>query len=418
MTILMQTIPNQIATNKLPTSTSKALTLRTQRAIDEGVFPSAAIAVFHKGDLMLDAAWGWADPATRERAVQPEMLFDLASLTKLFTTAAFLPFVTAETVRLQTPLTQVVPEFGRINPRPIDGGQDPFTQERLPVAAEFAGKTADPDAVTFYHLLTHTSGLPAWRAVYAGVPVPPAPDEDDPMPQAQRWQNALAALYDYPFVGVPDGVVRYSDIGLMLLGEAVTRLHGTAGHLAATLQNLVFERLGLERIAYNPLREGYQREQIIPTEDDATWRKRRLWGEVHDENAAGVGGVAGHAGLFADARTVATFGNLWVQGIAAEKLGLDTELWLASTELQVATGAERRGLGWALKTPENSSAGDLFGSKTYGHTGFTGTSLWIDPQAQLVVACLTNRVYPGREGVGIHAYRRDSHNIIADSIRA
>lgn len=418
MTIIMQTIPNEAILNHMPDSNWKALSLRTQRAIDEGIFPAAAIAVFHNNELVLDASWGWLDPDTRQIPVQPHMLFDLASITKIFTTTAFLPFITSEAVRLDTPLTSIIPEFGQTNPRAMDGGQDPHTKALLPTPRDLVDATVDPNKVAFYHLLTHTSGLPAWRDVYTVAPTPAAPDEQDSLTQSERWEKALAALCEYPFVGMPDGVVRYSDIGLMLLGEAVSRLHGKAGQLDTTLQERLFDVLNLERITFNPLQAGYSRNEIIPTENDPTWRKRRAWGEAHDENACGVGGVAGHAGLFAPARTVAEFGNAWVQGQAAEKLGIDKELWLASTELQTATGAERRGLGWALKTPENSSAGDLFSAQSYGHTGFTGTSLWIDPKEKLVVACLTNRVYPGRDVVGIHAYRRDIHNMIADSVRA
>ncbi|NDJ60188.1 MAG: beta-lactamase family protein, partial [Chloroflexi bacterium] len=147
---------------------------------------------------------------------------------------------------------------------------------------------------------------------------------------------------------------------------------------------------------------------------DPLWRGRRVWGEVHDENANGVGGVAGHAGLFASTRDIARFGQAWLTG--DPRLGIEVALHEAATTQQAATGPELRGLGWMLKSPENSSAGDTFSPTAYGHTGFTGTSLWIDPERHLVVACLTNFVYGGRGRPGLHEFRREIHDLFAKTI--
>jgi serine-type D-Ala-D-Ala carboxypeptidase len=389
---------------------------RLQLLVDDALgdtFPALTIAVIHRDVVVLDAAWGWIDPETRQNPVQPGTLFDLASLTKLFTTTAFLALVSAGKTTLDTPLVDVVPEFGAESPRPIDGGQDPHSKAHLPTPAEMAGQTADPQHVTFRHLLTHTSGLAPWRDVFnAAGPPPTPPDQPDPHPREERWQNALEAICRYPFVGQPDGVIRYSDLGLMLLGEATARLHG--GDLESAIRARVIDRLRLDDVLFNPVRSGIPQTRIVPTEDDPTWRKRRAWGEVHDENACGVGGVAGHAGLFAPARSVALFGRAWLY--EPYLLGIDSELAAAATSQQAITGIVRRGLGWMLKALEDSSAGDHFSAVSYGHTGFTGTSLWIDPQAELIVACLSNRVYPGREKPGIHEFRRALHDLLAEEL--
>ena len=379
-------------------------------------FPALALAVVHRGQVLVNAAWGWLDAETHQRPTPPDALFDLASLSKLFTTTAFLALASAGRVTLETPLVEVVPEFGATGPRPLDGGQDPHTRVQLPTPPDVIGQTADPAQVTFRQLLTHTSGLAPWRAVYevAGPP-PPPPDQPDPLPRAERWQRALAALCHYPFVGQPgDGVVRYSDLGLMLLGEAVARLGGASGTLDAAIDEYVLTPLWLPSLTYNPLRAGRDRRRIPPTELDTHWRKRRCWGEVHDENACGVGGVAGHAGLFGTARDVAALGQAWLSG--DPRLGITPELLAEAVREQARTGTVRRGLGWALKAEADAICGDRFSAATFGHTGFTGTSLWCDPERALVVAALTNRVYYGRDAAGIRAFRRALHDRIAEMV--
>ncbi len=379
-------------------------------------FPALAITVVHEGRVRLNAAWGWIDPETRQYPAQPDTLFDLASLSKLFTATAFLGLASEGLIDVRDTLVRVVPEFGASGPRPLDGGQDPHTKAHLPTPDAVRGQTADPDRVTFYQLLTHTAGVAPWRDVYnAAGPAPPPPDRPDPVGRPTRWARALEALCNYPFVGQPgDGVVRYSDLGIMLLGEAVSRLHGTPGRLDIAIRERVLAPLGLETLVYNPVQQGRAHTMIAPTEDDPEWRGRRCWGEVHDENACGVGGVAGHAGLFGTARDVAAFGQAWLE--RDPRLGVNATLIAPATSEQERTDMMRRGLGWMLKAPHDASAGDRFSPNSYGHTGFTGTSLWVDPQRRLVVAVLTNRVYPGRDKPGIHAFRCAVHDVIAKVI--
>jgi CubicO group peptidase (beta-lactamase class C family) len=181
--------------------------------------------------------------------------------------------------------------------------------------------------------------------------------------------------------------------------------------LSTLITDRVLRPANLPTLGFNPVREGGLRlDQTAPTELDQRWRQRRAWGEVHDENACGLGGVAGHAGLFGTALDVVAFGEAWLMG--AEVFGLPPALVVEATREQAVTGLERRGLGWMLKSMEGSSAGDYFSPQSFGHTGFTGTSLWIDPQARLVVALLTNSVYPGRLRPGTTELRRAVHDAI------
>ncbi|MBZ0284821.1 MAG: beta-lactamase family protein [Anaerolineae bacterium] len=376
------------------------------------VFPACSLTVIYKGETVLDAAWGEVEG----NPTQVDTRFDLASVTKLFTATAFLSLVSAGNVRLDDPLVSVIPEFGAESPRRIEGGQDPHSKERLATPAHLEGQTVDPALVTFRHLLTHTSGLPAWRDVYTTAgSAPTPPDRPDPISRGERWARAVKALCGYPFTGKPGKNVSYSDVGLMLLGEALARLHGAS--LDEAILARVLRPLGLNNVLFNPVREGgIPRENIAPTEDDPTWRKRRAWGEVHDENACGVGGVAGHAGLFAPARSVALLGRAWLY--EPHVFGIDPELAALAKQEQSETDGARRGLGFALKAHVGASAGDYFSPNTYGHTGFTGTSLWIDPDKELIVACLTNSVYPGRWHGGTLEFRRDLHDLLAQELEA
>ncbi len=258
--------------NNLPPELDRRLRAVIDGSLGE-VFPAVAIAVIHEGRLALDIGGGVIDPERDAGVVTPATRFDLASVTKLFTTTTFLVLVTAGKVKLDDPLVSVIPEFGAISPRGIDGGQDPHSKARLPTPADLEGVTVEPEQVTFRHLLTHTSGLPPWRDVFnAAGAAPTPPDQPDPVSREERWQRGLAAICEYPFVGRIGSAVRYSDIGLMLLGEATRRLWYTGDaepprpHLGLdmVIWEGICERLKLESPGFNPVRNGIDRMSIAP----------------------------------------------------------------------------------------------------------------------------------------------------------
>ena len=376
------------------------------------VAPAAALSIWHRGEPVLELSAGWMDPETEHIATPGDALFDLASITKVFTATAFLGLVSDGLVRLDDPVVSVIPEFAMLAPRAIDGGQEPLTRALLPVPSELARQRVDPAEVTFAQLLTHTSGMAPWRSIFREAgPVPAAAAVDAPDETEQRWQTASAALYGYRFVEQPGKAFRYSDLGFMALGDAVARLSGSP--LDEAIDARVAGSLALETIAYRPLREGVPVERIVPTSFDDDWRMRRCHGEVEDENAAGLGGVAGHAGLFGTAHDVAAFGQAWLR--RDRRLGVDAGIAdLAVLERTGALGAGR-GLGWVVQADRPSFLAPL-GPGAYGHTGFTGTSLAIDPGRQLVLALLTDRVYAGRRHPGIDELRLELHTVIADII--
>jgi serine-type D-Ala-D-Ala carboxypeptidase len=374
------------------------------------VAPAVAVSVWVSGEPWYEGHVGWVDPPSAMQSVGPGTLFDLASLTKLFTTTAFLRLAHEGEVRLDGAVVSVIPEFGEDSPRHVDGGQEPLSRRVLPTPPGRAGWLIDPRSVTFLQLLTHTSGLAPWRSIFLHTgPPPPVPEHDDSGSPAERRARGLAAICASSFVARPGEEVHYSDLGFMLLGETVARLYGAP--LDAAIRALICDPLGLESVVYTPMRTVRHRVGIAATSEDHDWRHRRCWGEVEDENAAGLGGVAGHAGLFATAQDVARFGVAWSHH--DPRLGLGIFGRDAVVDHTPRLGVAR-GLGWQVQPADQLAP---FGVVAYGHTGFTGTSLAIDPERDVVVALLTNRVHAGRMHPGIDDLRLAVHDIAASAVR-
>ena len=387
------------------------------------VFPAAVLVVRQGGRIVLHRAYGFLDPETRQQPTQPDTLFDLASLTKLFTATAFMTLAETGLVAPDQPVHTVLPEFD--GHRPIRPYADPLHPGQEIAVVPPTEETVDAGQVTFRHLLAHTSGLPAWSPLY----------------RLESGQVALQAVLDSAFSYPTGSRVVYSDLGFILLGEAITRL--TRHPLDVALRERVLGPLRLSTTHYRPISEQGCRgvevqrcwgaeEQfpclprslaplppctsappscIAPTEFCA-WRGRRLRGEVHDENGARLGGVAGHAGLFGSAADVATLGQMYLAGGTPL---LRAETVAEMTRLQAQDGLTRRGLSWALWSPDPEASGHPFSERAYGHTGFTGTSLWVDPARGLVVALLTNRVYFGRDPAPIAALRHAVHSAVCQA---
>lgn len=374
-------------------------------------FSACALTVIEGGEGRISAAWGYTDTPHDMYSVAPdETYFDLASVTKLFVETTLLTLISAGRATLDTRLVEVLPSFDG-PPRPISGGKDPHTNTPLDTPAERVGQSVRPSDVTLRHLLTHQSGLAPWVDIYTAAGAAPAPPTTfDRIPRATRWRRATGALMRAPFVDAVGANVHYSDLGLMLIALVIEALTGDT--LDGAVRAAVVEPLALAPyITYNPMTGGIPRTQIAPTEYDARWRGRRVWGEVHDENACGIGGVSGHAGLFGTAEAVARFGEAW--RTRDPRLAIDPALMDAATSRQAGTDAAPYGLGWMLRsTGPSSAAGTRLSRRTYGHTGFTGTSLWIDPDRALTVALMTNRVYMGREHVGVQAFRAALHDLL------
>lgn len=355
------------------------------------VFPAVQVQVRLHGEIIFSRALGWLDPETQQRPVQPDTLFDLASVTKLFVVTTFMTLVEQNVVGLDQPVCTVLPEFSGM--RPIQPYEDPLQSGAFIDVSDGITGQVDAGRVTFRNLIVHNSGLPAWRPLYR---------------QANRQaalQMALQTHFAYP----TGARIVYSDIGLILLGLVIERLTGQR------LDEAVYERitrpLGLANTRYLPIGQPAP-ENVAPTELCA-WRKRRIVGEVHDENAWSLGGIAGHAGLFSTASEVACFGQVFLDG---GRPLLCPETVAEMTRIQAQHETMRRGLGFVLWLPDPEASGNPFSRRAFGHTGFTGTSLWIDPERELVAACLTNDVYYGRERRGIVPFRVALHRAIVTTV--
>jgi serine-type D-Ala-D-Ala carboxypeptidase len=354
------------------------------------ITPAAQLVIRHQGAVEHDVAMGFVDPETKTRPTNPETLFDLASLTKLFTATVFMSLMEQGNVSIDDPVRSVLAEFSGV--RPIQPYEDPLDWGKTVSVTSQPG-TVNADQVTFRHLLAHNSGLPAWRAF-----------KDQPDAES-AIRLALDTFFSYP----TGERVMYSDVGLILLGLAVSRIAGSP--LDEVIYQGVTKPLGLSA-HFRPAAPLLSPQNIAPTEF-CKWRGRRIVGEVHDESAWRLGGIAGHAGLFAHARDVAAFGQSFLDSSLLRR-----ETMAEMTRLQAEFDSTRRGLGFALWSLDPEASSNPFGPATFGHTGFTGTCLWIDPSRALVVALLTNDVYGGRDGRGIADLRVQIHRAIVESVDA
>lgn len=336
------------------------------RAVADGAFPGAYAAVGTSRGIIADIGVGRLD-SSESTAPDATTLWDLASLTKVIgTTTAVMQLVQAQRVVLDSPVVHYLPEW------------------TPPNAAR----------VTVRHLLTHSSGLPAWRPLYK---------------ESSTKAEALRQLYATGPDTVPGARFLYSDLGFILLGQLVERVSGAT--LAAYDVEHIFVPLGMSSTRYLP--PATWRRRTAPTEVDP-WRQRHLRGEVHDENAARLDGVSGHAGLFSTGRDLTQFARMYLGfGRLDGRQILDSTTVALLTRVQDST-VSRRAIGWETPTGGNS-AGQRLSSTAFGHTGFTGTSLWMDPASDLFVLLLTNRVNPTRENRKIGAVRSTLADVVVET---
>jgi CubicO group peptidase (beta-lactamase class C family) len=344
-----------------------------RQAIQQRAFPGTTLAITHRGALVASQGFGRFTYDSISPEVHAGTVFDLASLTKVAaTTAIAMVLYERGLLQLESPVAAILPGFVSLAPPP---------------------QRADRKAVTVRMLLTHSSGLPAYLKLFETA--------------GTRDQLIRAAL-TAPLVADPGSKADYSDIGFILLGEILEHLAGSP--LDALAKNEIFAPLGMPRTCFNPPPEW--KSEIPPTEDDRNFRHRVVQGEVNDENAWVMGGVAGHAGLFASATDVARFADCMLRGGSPILQAATVELFTRREASRIGTS---RALGW--DTPSQpSSSGAHFSPRSFGHLGFTGTSLWIDPDRQLSVTLLTNRTWPDRSAQAIKKIRPLVHDAIVEAI--
>ncbi len=337
------------------------------------IYTAAASTIFYNDQILFNEVVGVPDLMTRsDITVDSSYLFDLASLTKIFTTTATLRILYSEGISIDLPVSSVLPEF-------LNGGANRGLLRK--------------EMVTFRHLLTHSAGLPSWKAYFKNF----------------RRQDLKKAVISEELIYMPGERILYSDLGFMILGWAIERITGES------LRQVIFDEVILPLKLGNTGFGPFPCKRCVATEY-CEWRRRRICGEVHDENAYALGGVAGHAGLFSTAFDVAKLGLTWLRGLLGlESFGIPRKIVKEAVSVQKQFRNTRRGLGWALWSP--SSPARALGERTFGHTGFTGTSLYVDPDRRLVVSLLTNRVYYGRNPAPILLFRIKFHQLVKDIIK-
>lgn len=355
--------------------------------IAEGDFASAVYLVAEAGRVRLSGALGDAVREPEQHAARPDTIYDLASLTK--------PLVTGL-------LAAILRQRGELD-------QHARVARYLP---EFARE--DKQTLTVRQLLTHTSGLPAWRPLYLDAPG-----------ERERVLEAIAAE---PLESPPGTRVTYSDLGFITLGFLVERIAGAS--LAEVARREIFDPLALERTFFNPVQtlvteiaacesagNAYEREMCrdAPTTLVAQhWREYPIWGEVHDGNAFFLGGAAGHAGLFSTAPEVL---RLAEQFIAARTTLLKPETCALFRTNMTEGLNEARSWAWQLGATKDSTAGSALALDSFGHLGFTGTSCWIDPTRERVFILLTNRTHARPlPFVNINNVRRQFHTLASAAL--
>jgi beta-N-acetylhexosaminidase len=323
------------------------------QAITDRVFPGGVVTVLKNGVIVHQKAYGRHEYEPDALEFSIDDMFDLASLTKVIATTSAVMRLTSEgRLNLDERVSKYVPEF----------------------------QSNEKSGITIRDLLLHESGLPAYR-----IYVDEIRDRD----------SLLMAIFNEDLIQSRGAQFVYSDLGFIILAEIIERVSGIRFQDFAEQQ--LFSPLGMKETMFNPItRDSAISKRIPPTEIDTTYRKRVIRGEVHDERAWLMGGVAGHAGLFSTSTDIA----IWTNVMMAMEMNTNYSLADSATVKIFTTRQStlaNRGLGFDMKSDSGfSSAGTLMSSSTFGHTGFTGTSVWMDPERGLAVIVLTNRTWPYR----------------------
>lgn len=350
--------------------------------------PGAVLLVRHGDSLVFHGAYGYRQVVPRELPMTEDTLFDIASLTKSVGTAlAVMQLCARGLIDLDEKIGAYVPEIH-----------------------DTAKK-----AITVRDLLANTSGLPSWRPYYKEVTA--RPGFVDPLVVYRR-------ILDEP-LDVPKGTAEiYSDLGYMLLGWLLERVAGES--LERVFARLVFAPLGLVRTRFlkDALGEAERGEDVgepcsppdVASTEWCPWRGRVLTGEVHDENCYVMGKVAGHAGLFSTARELDRIVHEVMKGYYGDSAVFGTESVRTFLRRQTIVKGGTWALGWDTPSPSGSASGRYFSKNSFGHNGFTGTSIWMDLERGVAVVFLTNRIHPTRAREGIRRLRPAVHNAVMESL--
>jgi beta-N-acetylhexosaminidase len=346
-----------------------------EKAIADKAFPGATLAVGYRGRVSIHAL-GKLSYDAKSPGTIIHTIYDIASLTKVVVTTTLVEKMVEgdfpSPLNLDAPIERYLPEWA--------GGPQPEWRHK----------------VTVRHLMIHTSGLPPFKEYWR---------------TSKGEADTLRMIFDEPLEYEPGTKVLYSDLGIILMAEILQRLTGKP--LDGLAHEFIFEPLAMNDTMYNPPQKLLP--DIAPTEMDNEFRHRLIQGVVHDENAYAFGGVSGHAGVFSTAPDLAVFCQMLLNGGVYAHQRILKRATLAEFTVPQPLAKNTRTLGWVVPT-EGSSSGHYFSAHSYGHTGFTGTTIWIDPDRQVFVVLLTNRVHPTRDNHKIAEVRPAFHDAVMKAL--
>ena len=333
--------------------------------------PAISIAIGKKGKIIYSKAIGQIMEC--KSRVLPSTRFDIASITKVFSGIAFMKLVEDGIFALQEPIFKCFPEFNKIKPIEKNG--------------EIIGE-CDCSKITWYHALTHTTGI-GWT-------------RPKTRPSLPKLGTELSDIYDMPMAYMPGEHIVYSDIPIILMGKAMEMKTKTP--LDVLINNTVIGKLNLKNTGYLKISEKEQRENIVPTEYDDVFRKRRIHGIVHDENAFLLNGVSAHAGIFSTAEDLCMTGISFLECLKTNGI-IKTVTANEMIKEHVRENGDRRGLMWQLSGQTENMATRFLSEQAFGHSGFTGCFMWMDPVCDLTIVFLSNDVYNGRDKRCLNEFR-------------
>ena len=342
-----------------------------QKLVDEKAFPSATLCVFHHGEMVKETAYGVYNPETGDKA-NVDTRYDVASISKLFAGTAFMALCDRGVFSLDEPIHKSFPKF--VGRREIRASANALMKDQPDTLLGYG----DVTDLTWYNVLIHDSGL-GWSHLNLLF---------------KTREEAVDYICTMPLAYEPRSTVLYTDLGLLLMSVAMEQRTGKG--LDELVDELVCRPLGLDRTGYNKVSEGPKTENTAPTEF-CKWRNTRVHGLVHDENAYFLNGVAGHAGVFSIARDVAKLAQSYLDALNGKEAVVRPETARAMVKFQKMNRWDRRGIMFQLRILDTDAHTFPLGRNTFGHTGFTGTCMWADPERELAFALLTNDVYAGRE---------------------
>ena len=366
---------------------------KMRQGVEERVFPGGVLLVWYQGQIIHHAAYGHACLIPRPEPTSCETVYDLASLTKPLAAVSAAVLLAADgRIVLDDLLERYIPEL---------------TQKDLCQA-------------TLRHLLNHATGLPAWRPYYERIAMDGGRLREKPL--GERRRALYDAIHHEPLLEPVSAGSLYSDLGFILLGEVFERVTGKSW--SALCHGEIFQRLGLDELFYisetGPTGGISLRHRIFAATEQDEWRGHLLRGEVHDEHAAIMGGVSSHAGLFGTAKAVLTASHLWLAAVRGDASPLPRKWTREFVRRQKLVPESSWALGWDTPSTgpagEPSSSGQFFSASSFGHLGFTGTSVWMDPERNLIVVLLTNRVHPTRKNNLIREFRPALHDTVVKTL--